>query len=275
MRNQRETLIAAGGVGRRYLSDLWRFRELFLFLAWRDLLVRYKQTVIGIAWSVLRPLATMAVLTLVFGRLGKMSSGDVPYPLLVLCGVLPWQFFAAVVADGGNSLISNSGLISKIYFPRLIIPASALVTAAVDFLISLVFLGVLMLWYGWSPPVTVLLLPVFMVLLMILALGIGIWVSALTIRFRDFRVIVPFAIQLGLYLSPVGFASHNVDSAYRTLYSLNPMVGVIDGFRWCLLGGQQGLYLPAVAISAVVGMVVFAAACRYFVRVERTFADVI
>ena len=202
-----ETVIVAGRTGRRYLHDLWLYRELFLFLAWRDLLVRYKQTVVGVALSLVRPFLTMLVLTLVFDQLGKMPSGGVPYPLLVFCGILPWQFVATALSESGNSLVANTGLISKVYFPRLVIPAGSLITALVDFLISLVFLGMLMIWYRWVPPATIALLPLFLLLASAASFGMGLWVAALMVQYRDFRIIVPFLIQFGLYISPVGFIS--------------------------------------------------------------------
>jgi len=270
-----ETVIAAGRTGQRYLQDLWEYRELFLFLAWRDVLVRYKQTVVGVAWALIRPLLTMLVLSLVFGKFGKMPSGDAPYPLLVFCGILPWQFFATALAESGNSLVANTGLISKVYFPRLLIPAGTLITALVDFLISLLFLGVLMVWYGWVPPGTIALLPLFALLACVASFGVGVWVSALTVEYRDFRFIVPFIVQFGLYLSPVGFTSSVVPERYRLLYSLNPMVGVIDGFRWSILGGGYALYWPGLAISVVGGSLLLIAGIWYFRRTETTFADVI
>jgi homopolymeric O-antigen transport system permease protein len=270
-----ETVIAAGRTGRRYLQDLWEYRELFLFLAWRDVLVRYKQTVVGVAWALIRPLLTMLVLSLVFGKFGKMPSGDAPYPLLVFCGILPWQFFATALSESGNSLVANTGLISKVYFPRLLIPAGTLITALVDFLISLLFLGVLMVWYGWVPPGTIALLPLFALLACVASFGVGVWVSALTVEYRDFRFIVPFIVQFGLYLSPVGFTSSVVPERYRLLYSLNPMVGVIDGFRWSILGGGYALYWPGLAISVVGGSFLLIAGIWYFRRTETTFADVI
>ena len=270
-----ETVIAAGRTGRRYLHDLWLYRELFLFLAWRDVLVRYKQTVVGVAWSLIRPFLTMLVLTLVFDKFGKMPSGGVPYPLLVFCGILPWQFFATALSESGNSLVANTGLISKVYFPRLVIPAGSLITALVDFLISLAFLGVLMIWYRWVPPATIALLPLFLVLASAASFGAGLWVAALMVEYRDFRIIVPFLIQFGLYISPVGFISSVVPERYRLLYSLNPMVGVIDGFRWCILGGEHALYWPGLVFSLVVGFFLLLTGIWYFRRTERTFADVI
>jgi lipopolysaccharide transport system permease protein len=272
---QEETVIAAGLTSRRYLHDLWRYRELFLFLAWRDLLVRYKQTVVGLAWALIRPFLTMLVLTIVFGKFGNMPSGGVPYPLLVFCGILPWQFFATALSESGNSLVANTGLISKVYFPRLLIPAGSLITALVDFLLSLVFLGVLMVWYGWAPPATIALLPLFTLLASVASFGAGVWVAALMVEYRDFRFIVPFLVQFGLYISPVGFYSSVVPEHYRLLYSLNPMVGVIDGFRWSILGGGHRLYWPSLVVSVVGGLFLLFAGIRYFRRTERTFADVV
>ena len=275
MISSEETVIAAGRTGRRYLHDLWRYRELFLFLAWRDLLVRYKQTVVGVAWSIIRPFVTMLVLTLVFGKFGNMPSGGAPYPLLVFCGILPWQFFSTAVSESGNSLVTNTALISKVYFPRLLIPAGSLITALVDFLISLAFLGGLMVWYQWVPSPTIAFLPLFTLLAGAASFGVGLWVAALMVEYRDFKFIVPFVVQFGLYISPVGFSSSVVPERYRLLYSLNPMVGVIDGFRWCILGGEHALYWPSLAVSLVGGFFLLLTGIWYFRRTERTFADVI
>jgi lipopolysaccharide transport system permease protein len=270
-----ETVIEAGRMRGRYLADLWRYRELFLFLAWRDLLVRYKQTVVGVAWSLIRPLLTMLVLTLVFGKLGKMGGGSVPYSLIVLSGLLPWQFFSTAMSDAGNSLLANAGLISKVYFPRLVIPASTLVTSLTDFLISLAILAALMVWFRFVPPATVLLLPLFMLLAIAAAFGTGLWAAAAVVNYRDFRFIVPFVVQFGLYLSPVGFSSSVVPPNLRLLYSLNPMVGIIDGFRWCILGSSNAIYWPALAISIVGSLTLVLSGIWYFRRTERSFADVI
>jgi lipopolysaccharide transport system permease protein len=270
-----ETVISPGRMGRRYVRDLWKYRELFVFLAWRDLLVRYKQTAIGVAWSLIRPLVTMVVLSVVFGRIGNMPSGGVPYPLLVFCGVLPWQFFATALADSGGSLVANSGLISKVYFPRLIIPAGTVVTGLVDFLISFVLLVALMVWYRWVPPVNIVWLPVFLVLTTLVSFGAGVWVAALTVEYRDFRFIVPFVVQFGLYISPVGFLSSTVPAKYRALYAMNPMVGAIDGFRWAVLGGSHTLSGSAIAWSAGCAALLLVTGISHFRRTERTFADVI
>lgn len=270
-----ELLIEPGRIEREYWRDLWRYRELFYFLAWRDLLVRYKQTVVGIAWSLIRPLLTMLVLTVVFGKLGKMSSGGVPYPLLVFCGVLPWQFFSTALSESGNSLVNNSNLISKVYFPRLVVPASSVITSFVDFAISASFLAALLFWYHFPPAPTSLLIPLFVLLVFAASFGAGLWVAALMVEYRDFRFIVPFVVQFGLYISPVGFLSSVVPEKWRLLYSLNPMVGVIDGFRWTILGGQNTLYWPGFAVSVLTILLLVITGIWYFRRTERTFADVI
>lgn len=269
-----EITIEAGRSERQYWRDLWRYRELFYFMAWRDILVRYKQTVIGVAWAVIRPLLTMLVLTFIFGKLAKMDSGGVPYPILVFCGMLPWNFFATAFAECGNSLVSNSGMISKVYFPRLVVPVSSVITSFVDFLISAVLMVLIMIYYGYSPSSTIILLPVFVILAFATALGAGLWVSALMVRYRDFRYIVPFVVQFGLYISPVAFMSKVVPAEWRMLYSLNPMVGVIDGFRWAILG-QQNIYWPGFGISVVGVIMIMISGIWYFRRTERTFADVI
>jgi lipopolysaccharide transport system permease protein len=274
-----ELIIKAGRVEHQFWRDLWRYRELFYFLAWRDLLIRYKQTVVGVMWSLIRPVLTMLVLTVVFGKLGKMPSGGVPYPILVFCGLLPWQFFSTALSESGNSLVNNSNLISKVYFPRLIVPASSVITSFVDFLISAAFLVALMIWYHFFPPATIWLLPLFVALAFAASLGAGLWIAALMVKYRDFRFIVPFVVQFGLYVSPVGFLSSIVSDRYgehyRLLYSLNPIVGVIDGFRWCILGGQNTLYWPGLMMSVLGTALLLTTGIWYFRKTERTFADVI
>jgi lipopolysaccharide transport system permease protein len=274
-----ELIIEAGRINKNYWRDLWKYRELFYFLAWRDLLVRYKQTAVGIMWSLIRPVLTMLILTVVFGKLGKMPSGGVPYPILVSCGLLPWQFFSTALSESGNSLVNNSNLISKVYFPRLVVPAGSVITSFVDFLISGVFLALLMLWYRFIPPVNLVLLPLFVMLVFAASLGAGLWIAALMVEYRDFRFIVPFVVQFGLYISPVGFLSSVVSDRYgdqyRLLYSLNPVVGVIDGFRWCILGGQNSLYVPGLLVSALGTIFLLVSGIWYFRRMERKFADVI
>ena len=259
-----------------YWSDLWRYRELLYFLAWRDILVRYKQTVIGVAWSVIRPLLTMVVFTVIFGRIAKLpSDGDAAYPILVFAAMLPWQMFANALSESSGSLIANANMLSKVYFPRLLVPASAVAVSLVDFLVSLGILGVLMAWYGFAPGWRILALLPLVALALITSLGFGFWLSALSVKYRDFRYIVPFIVQFGLYVSPVGFSSQVVPERWRLAYSLNPMVGVIDGFRWAILGGESTLYLPGFALSLFLSLGVFVLGLAYFRKMERSFADVI
>jgi lipopolysaccharide transport system permease protein len=268
-------IIEAGRTEGQYWRDLWRYRELFFFFAWRDMLVRYKQTVVGISWSLIRPLLTMAILTVVFGKFGKMPSGGAPYPLMVFCGMLPWLFFSTALMESGNSLVTNSNMISKIYFPRLTIAASSVMTSLVDFLISGVFLAILMFWYWQAPPFAIILLPVFVILVFAASLGVGLWIAALMVKYRDFRFIVPFIVQFGLYISPVGFQSGVVPDKYRFIFALNPMVGIIDGFRWCLLGTTSKYYGSEVTIATVAVVLLLVSGIWYFRKTERTFADVI
>ena len=273
--NTKELVIEAGRTEKRYWQDLWNYRELFYFLAWRDILVRYKQTVIGIAWALIRPFLTMVVFTVVFGNLAKLPSEGVPYPILVFAAMLPWQFFANSLTESSNSLIVNSNLISKVYFPRLIVPASAVIVSFVDFLISGMILLGLMAWYNFVPSWRIVTLPLLILIAFAAAMGVGLWLASLNVQYRDFRYIVPFIVQFGLYISPVGFSSQVVPQQWRFIYSLNPMVGVIDGFRWAILGGESQIYLPGFILSlAIVVLLLWSGIC-YFRRMERTFADVI
>ena len=275
MTHHRTLIIEAGRTERHYWRDLWRYRELFFFLAWRDLLVRYKQTVIGVAWALLRPFLTMLVLTLVFSKFAKLPSEGVPYPILVFAALLPWQFFSNAFTEAGNSLISNANMISKVYFPRLVIPASAVIVSFVDFLISGIILIGLMLWYGFMPGWRLLTLPLFIFVAFAAAMGAGLWIAALNVKYRDFRYIIPFVVQFGLYVSPVGFSSTIVPEHWRVLYSLNPMVGVIDGFRWAILGGDTQLYWPGFLLSLGLVSLLFITSIFYFRKTERGFADLI
>ncbi len=268
-------IIEAGRSERHYWHDLWKYRELFAFLAWRDVLVRYKQTVVGVAWAFLQPALTIAILSVVFGMLAKMPSGDLPYPLLVAAGAMPWQLFANILNTTGNSLVSNAGLISKIYFPRMIVPGSAVVVGLVDFLIQSLILALLLVWYGIVPDPRILLVPLFLGVGIAFAFGTGLWVSALMVRYRDFRVILPFFIQFGVYVSPVGWKSDLVPEHLRPFYYLNPMAGVIDGFRWALFGEALAIYWPGFAISLAVIAAILASGVWYFRKTERTFADII
>lgn len=277
MSNQSEytLVIEAGRTELHYWKDLWRFRELFYFLSWRDILVRYKQTVIGIAWSVIRPLLTMIVFTIVFGKLARLPSEGVPYPILVYGAMLPWQFFANSLSESSNSLITNANMLSKVYFPRIIMPASAVIVSLVDFIISFAILVVLMIWCQFIPSWRIVTLPIFLLLALIASLGSGFWLAALNVKYRDFRYIVPFIVQFGLYISPVGFSTAVVPEQWRLWYSLNPMVGVIDGFRWAILGGSTHIYWPGLLLSTVLTLLVFIFGLRYFRKTERVFADVI
>lgn len=258
-----------------YWRDVWRYRELFWFLVWRDILVRYKQTVVGVAWSVIRPLVTMVVFTVVFGMLAKLPSGNIPYPLLVFAAMLPWSFFANALAEGSGSLVGNANLLTKVYFPRIIIPVSSVIVALVDFAISLVIMAGIMLWYGYLPDWRIITLPLFLFLACLPVAGAGLWFAALNVRYRDFRYVVPFILQLGLYVSPVGFSSSIVPEQWRLLYALNPMVGVIDGFRWALLRGGTELYWPGILLSTVLSLLLLLSGLWYFRKTERVLADVI
>jgi len=275
MNNQTVLTIEAGRTERHYWQDLWRYRELFYFLAWRDILVRYKQTVIGLAWALIRPLLTMIVFVFVFGKLAKLPSDGVPYPILVFAALLPWQFFSNAFTEAGNSLISNANMISKVYFPRLVVPTSAVIVSFVDFLISGIILVGLMLWYGFAPDWRILTLPLFIFIAFAAAMGAGLWIAALNVKYRDFRYIIPFVVQFGLYVSPVGFSSNIVPEQWRLLYSINPMVGVIDGFRWAILGGNTQLYWPGFLLSLALVLVILVSGIIYFRKTEKTFADVI
>jgi len=258
-----------------YWRDLWQYRELFYFLAWRDILVRYKQTAIGIAWSVLRPFLTMVVFTLVFSKLAKLPSEGVPYPVLVYAALLPWQFFANTFTESSNSLIDNQNLLTKVYFPRIIVPASSVIVALVDFAISLVILAGLMFWYGFQPDWRIIFMPFFLLHALIFAFGCGLWISALNVQYRDFRYVVPFMVQFGLYVSPVGFSSSIVPEQWRMFYAMNPMVGVIEGFRWAVTGKENLIYWPGYLMSLVLVTVILVSGFWWFRRMERSFADVI
>lgn len=259
----------------RYWKELWEYRELFLFLAWRDILVRYKQTVIGIAWSVIRPLVTMVILTVVFGKIANLPSDGVPYPILVYSALLPWNFFANSFSAVSSSMISNGGLLSKIYFPRLIAPASAIVVNIVDTSVSFLILGGLMIYYQFTPSWNIIFMPLFFLIALVFVMGAGTWVGALNVKYRDFGYVIPFIIQFGLYVSPVGFTSSAIPESLRFLYSLNPMVGVIDGVRWAILGGDLSIYWPGFWISIILSLFVLIVGISYFRKTEKLFADVI
>lgn len=268
-------VIEANKSSRHYWMDIWRYRDLFFFLVWRDILVRYKQTVIGVAWALIRPILTMAVFTFIFGRLANLPSDGVPYPLLVFSAMLPWFFFSSALMDSSNSLVTSASLLTKVYFPRIIVPISTIVVCLVDFVLAFIVLIPLMVFYGHWPDIRILALPLFLILGVMAVLGLGLWLSALTVKYRDFKFVVPFIVQIGMYISPVGFSSSIVPEKWRLLYSLNPMVGVIDGFRWSLLGGDFKLYLPGLAASVVITLIVFITGVIYFRSSERKFADIL
>jgi lipopolysaccharide transport system permease protein len=270
-----QTLIIEPGLAERhYWRDLWRYRELFYVLAWRDVAVRYKQTIIGLAWALLQPFFTMVVFTVVFGKLARMpTEGDTPYALLVYAGLLPWQFFASALSSASGSLTGNANLISKVYFPRLIVPTAAVVTSFIDFLISFGILVLLMLWYQFWPGWQILTLPGFVLMAFLASLGPGLWITALNVKYRDFRYVIPFIVSMGLYVSPVGFSSSVIPEQWRLLYALNPMVGVIDGFRWAILGGAAHIYWPGFILSWGLIACFLWLGIRQFRRMERSFAD--
>lgn len=269
-------VIEPGRTEKNYWVDLWRYRELFLILAWRDIAVRYKQTAIGILWAILRPLLTMVVFTVIFGRIARLpSDGGAPYALMVFAALLPWSLFSNALNESASSLINNANLIGKVYFPRMIVPAATLVTAFIDFLISFVLLLGMMAWYRFAPGWQILLLPAFIVMALLASLGPGLWITALNVKYRDFRYVIPFVVQFGLYVSPVGFSSNVIPEQWRLLYSLNPMVGVIDGFRWCLLGGNSLFYLPGFLLSLVIIAALIYLGITRFRKTEKTFADLI
>lgn len=266
-------VIEAGHVERQYWSDLWQYRELLYFLALRDISVRYRQTFFGIAWVVMRPLLTMIVFTLLFSKVAGLSSGSMPYPVMVFAAMLPWQLFASTLADSGNSIVNNGSMISKVYFPRLLMPLATVAVGLVDFLVAAVLLVPLMVWYHVVPDWRLLTLPLFLLIGLATSLGAGLWVAALNVKYRDFRFIVAFALQLALYISPVGFSSEVIPQAWRLWYSLNPLVGVIDGFRWALLGGEIALYWPGIAFSVLSATLLLLSAVVHFRRTEKSFAD--
>jgi lipopolysaccharide transport system permease protein len=269
-------VIEPGGRDRHYWRDLWRYRELFRVLAWRDLSVRYKQTVIGVLWALIRPVLTTLVFTIIFGRIAQLpTDGTAPYALMVFAGILPWTFFSTGLGEASNSVLNSANLISKVYFPRLIVPTATVVVALVDFLISFCILLVLMAWYRFMPDWRILVLPVFILLAFCASVGPSLWITALNVKYRDFRYIVPFIVQLGLYVSPVGYSSSVVPEQWRSLYSLNPIVGVIDGFRWCLLGGQSELYAPGLATGIAVTAFFLWFGISRFRKLEKSFADLI
>jgi homopolymeric O-antigen transport system permease protein len=270
-----ELLIEPGRTEKNYWHDLWRYRELFYILAWRDISVRYKQTAIGVLWAVLRPFLGIVVFTVVFGRIAKMPSLGIPYSILVAAAMLPWQFFSNALSEASQSLVTNTNLITKVYFPRLIIPAGVVITSLLDLLISTALLGFLMIWFRFMPDWRLLTLPLFTLLAFLAAFGPGLYLTALNVKYRDFRFVLPFIVQFGLFISPVGFSSDVIPENWRLLYSVNPMVGVIDGFRWAICKGASPIYLPGFALSMLVIILFLILGIWYFRKTEKTFADVI
>ncbi|MBU68832.1 MAG: phosphate ABC transporter permease [Cupriavidus sp.] len=269
------TYLESGRAAKDYWRDFWRHRELLMFLVWRDIIVRYKQTVVGTSWVLIRPFLTMLVFTFVFGKVANLASGNVPYSLVVFTGLLPWFFFASALSECSNSLVGNSHLISKIYFPRLIMPVGSITVSIVDFLITFVLLFLVMAWHRFMPGWHIVFVPLFILLAIAVSFGLGLWTAALNVRFRDFRHLIPFVLQLGVYVSPVGYSSQVLPEKWRLVYSLNPMVGVIDGFRWSILGGDFTMYWPGLIISIVMSVTLVATGIWYFRKTEATFADVI
>jgi lipopolysaccharide transport system permease protein len=259
-----------------YWLELWHYRELFRMLAWRDLSVRYKQTIIGVLWALIRPFLTMVVFTVIFGRIAKLpTGGDAPYALMVCAGILPWTLFSTGLSEAANSLIVNERLITKVYFPRVIVPVATIVVAFVDFLISFCILLGLMVWYRFLPDWRIAVLPVFVLLAFLSSVGPSLWIASLNVKYRDFRYIIPFLVQFGLYVSPVGFDSSVIPAQWRLLYSLNPIVGVIDGFRWCVLRGQNELDPPCLLVSVAVIAFFLWFGLYQFRKTEKSFADII
>jgi lipopolysaccharide transport system permease protein len=279
--SKHKIIIEPGTENSNYWKDLWNYRGLFYFLAWRDILVRYKQTVIGVLWSILRPLITIVVFTVVFNKLGNFKSdAGIPYAIMVCAAMLPWQFFASAFGESANSLVSNSNLLTKVYFPRLIVPASTVIVCLIDFFISFLILVALFFWYKFIPDIRILMLPLFLLLALITAMGTGLYIAALNVKYRDFRIVIPFIVQIGLYVSPVGYSSNEIYSrdipqVFKLLYALNPMVGVIDGFRWCIMGGNTPLHIPEFIASVGISLLFLFIGIRYFRKMERSFADVI
>ena len=269
-------VLEANRIEKQYWKDLWRYRELFVILAWRDIAVRYKQTFIGVAWALIRPFLTMVVFTVIFGKLAKLpSEGDAPYAVLVFAGMLPWQFFSTALSSCSESLITNSNLLTKVYFPRLIVPTAAVITSFVDFLISFAILVVLMVWFQWWPSWRLLTLPLWVALAFAASMGAGLWLASLNVLYRDFRYVVPFLVQFGLYVSPVGFSSSIVPPQWQLLYSMNPMVGVIEGFRWAIIGRGAPINPLGLSLSLAIVALLALTGIRQFRRMEKRFADVI
>lgn len=273
-RTEWDLIIESGRSEKNYWRDIWRYRELFYILSWRDIKVRYKQTVLGAAWSIIRPLLTTIIFTIVFSRIAHLAHpGQAPYALMVFAGMLPWQFFSNALSESSASLVGNANLITKVYFPRLIIPASSVITSLVDFGISFIILVGMLIWYAYTPSWQMIFLPLFILMAFLCAFGIGLFLTAVNVKFRDFRYIIPFIIQFGLYITPVGFSSTLIPDQYRWAFALNPMVGVIEGFRWCILGDP--MHVDSMLIAVGVTLIFLWIGLTYFRKMEKTFADTI
>jgi lipopolysaccharide transport system permease protein len=256
------------------LGELWHYRELLYFLIWRDVKVRYKQTALGAAWAIIQPFMTMVVFSLFFGKLGKMSSDGLPYPLFAFAALVPWTFFAHGLSHSAQSLVTGSNLIKKVYFPRLAIPISSVLSGIVDFMLAFAVLLLMMAYYGVAPTANILFLPLFLLLALITSMGVGLWFSAMNVQFRDVRYVVPFVVQFWLFATPIAYSSRLLSEPWRTLYGINPMVGVVEGFRWSLLGTDTAPG-PIIAVSAAAALALLVSGAFYFRRMERTFADVV
>jgi lipopolysaccharide transport system permease protein len=268
--------LSAGAINREYWRDIWKFRELMYVLAWRDVAIRYKQTIIGIAWVLLQPLLTMLVFTFIFSKIAKLpTEGETPYALMVYSGILPWQLFSGSLLGASGSLVANANLISKVYFPRMIIPLSSMVVSLIDFLVSLVILLGLMVWYKFVPDWKILTLPLFVAMAILASIGPGLLIASLNIKYRDFRYVIPFVTQFGLYMSPIGFSSKLVPEKWQIIYALNPMVGVIDGFRWAILTDVGAFPWVNVSVGVLVILALLLEGVRRFRATERGFADLI
>jgi len=276
MINQTKLIIEPGRAEKNYFADLWRYRELFYILSWRDISTRYKQTFIGILWALIRPFLTMVVFTVVFGKLAKLpADGGAPYAIMVYAALLPWQFFSSSLTEASNSLVGNAQLITKVYFPRMIIPTSSIITCFVDFLISFAILVMVMAYYRFMPTLNILFLPAFLIMAFAASLGLGLYITSLNVKYRDFRYVIPFVVQFGLYISPVGFSSSIIPEQYRLLYCLNPMVAVIDGFRWAIIGNTSFIYWPGFLLSMAVTLFFLLLGIKKFRSMEKSFADII
>ncbi len=265
----------AGKEELHYWRDIWRYRELFFFFAWRDILVRYKQTIVGIAWCLLRPAIATLILTFIFSKLANLPSLDMPYPILVFSGMLPWQFFSTSLNDAAGSVVGSASMITKIYFPRIIIPISTVIVNLVDLAISVVILIFLMMWYSYLPSWKIIFMPFFIMIAVILSFGFGLWFASLNVKYRDIRYVIPFAVQIGMYISPIGFSSAIVPDSWKLAYSINPLVGVIDGCRWAISGNSAQLYWQSIAISVLSSCILLVLSVLYFRKTEKYFADVI